>query len=86
MRQRVRAMHRLTPEEADSILAMVATNAIIREPTEASLQAPDPDDQHVWDLLVSLLEAILVTGDATLVRGAPRHASGVLPRIFVESL
>ncbi len=86
LRRRVRASHGLTPEEVDSILAMVATNAIIRGPTKASLRAPDPGDQHVWDLLVSLPEAIVVTGDATLIRGAPRHASVVLPRILVELL
>ena len=79
-------MHGLTPEEVDSILAMVATNAIIREPTKASLRAPDPDDQRVWDLLVSLPEAILFTGDTALIRAAPRDGSVVLLRTCVESL
>ncbi len=85
-RRRVHARPGLTAEEVDSILARLATNAIIRETTEAQVRAPDPDDQHQWNLLASVPEAILVTGDATLIREAPRQASVVLPRTFVESL
>ena len=59
---------------------------IIRETTEAQVRAPDPDDQHQWNLLASVPEAILATGVATLIREAPRQASVVLPRTFVESL
>ena len=86
LRRRVLALHGLTPEEVDSILTMVAANAIIRETTEARGRAPDPYDQHVWNLLAGVPEAILVTGDATLIREAPPQASVVVPRTFVEPL
>ena len=66
LRPRVVARHGLTADEADAILADITVNAVVREPVAAPA-APDPGDQHLWDLLSSEPSAILVTGDHTLL-------------------
>ncbi|MFQ5744310.1 MAG: putative toxin-antitoxin system toxin component, PIN family [Acidobacteriota bacterium] len=86
LRERMRELHGLTAAEIDRILAAIAANAIVREAIEVGFPAPDPNDQHLWDLLASVPQGILVTGETELIRRAPQGASVILPRTFLESL
>ena len=51
--------------------------------SEGVLNAPDPGDQHLGDLLSAVPNAILVTGDLRLVENAPNGASVMSPRSFL---
>jgi uncharacterized protein len=63
------------------ILGAIAANAVIREPASGTTSdAPDPGDQHLWDLIASMPEAVLVTGDRALLEHPPDSASVVAPR------
>lgn len=84
MRDSVRTLHQLTDDQVDRLLTDIALNAIVVEPDESGLVAPDSGDQHVWDLLLAPPSAILVTGDQVLVKEAPSGASVVTPRAYVE--
>jgi len=84
LRDRIRETHGLDNDEIDAILTTIASNAIVREPTIKAGSAPDAGDQHLWDLLASTPDAILVTGDRALIEGAPDGARIVSPREFVD--
>ena len=86
LRDRMRKLHGLSAAEVDTMLVAIAANAIVREATGEKSPAPDPGDQHLWDLLAAVPGAVLVTGDAGLIRNAPIEASVVPPRTFVELL
>ena len=48
--------------------------------------APDPGDQHLWDLMASFSGAVLVTGDRRLIVEAADETSIVPPSGFVEQV
>ena len=50
----------------------------------ASVPAPDPGDQVLWDLLAARSDLVLVTGDKRLVEDAGMRGRVVSPREFVE--
>ena len=83
-RRRIRRRHGLTTDQIDAVLAAIAANAIVREAVASGGTAPDPGDQHLWDLLAGSPDAILVTGDKRLLENAPIHTSVVLPRSFID--
>ncbi len=85
LRDRIREAHGLGSDEIDAILTTIASNAIVREPAINAGSAPDTGDQHLWDLLASTPEAILVTGDRALLEGTSGGARVVSPREFVDS-
>lgn len=66
-RKRIRARHGLTADEIDKIVLALAQHAIVLRPPPARLQAPDLGDQHLWDLLASRGDLVLVSGDARLL-------------------
>lgn len=86
LRDAIRNLHGLSPNQVDVILTEIVTNAIIRDPGVASQTAPDPGDNHLWDLLRHTKNAMLVTGDRKLIDNPPRFASVVSPRSFVQVL
>ena len=53
-------------------------------PAASSDSAPDPGDQHLWDLLLAVPDAILVTGDRLLLENPPEGREVLSPRVFVE--
>ena len=83
-RQRIRQRHGLTADQVDAVLTAIAANAIVRETVATEETAPDPGDQHLWDLLAGAPDAVLVTGDKRLLEHAPIHVSVVLPRSFLD--
>lgn len=84
LRPALRRLHGLNEEDIDRILADLALSGGEREPQPSSEAAPDPQDQHLWDLLACEPEAILVTGDLRLIRQPPSFARVASPGEFAE--
>ena len=84
LREPIRKKHGMGADRVDKMLTEIALNAIVVEPTHAGASPPDPNDQHLWDLLAARPEAILVTGDRKLLQDPPASASVLSPRGFVE--
>ncbi len=83
LRPRIRSFHGLSEDEVDRVVRRLTENGALRAPPPASHGAPDPGDQHLWDLLEYAPESFLVTGDQALIDSPPRHGSVVSPRTFV---
>lgn len=58
--------HGLGPAERETLLIEIAQHAIVLRPIQAH-SAPDPGDQHLWDLLATRADLRLVTGDKLLL-------------------
>jgi len=81
-RPRLRKLHGLTADETETVLVEMAAHAIVL-PTVPATAAPDPGDQHLWDLLAAREELILATGDKRLLQSEmqPRIRT---PRQFLD--
>ena len=77
-------IHGLTDEELDRLLTELVANAMWRESALAD-RAPDSGDDHLWAMLASYPEALLVTGDRLLIDNPPGYASVISPRHFADS-
>ena len=85
LRKKIRTLHALSEHDVDVLLTVLAANAIIREP-EPRTGAPDTKDDHLWSLVQSEPNCVLVTGEHALV-ARPRPRSTVLqPRQFMDLL
>jgi putative PIN family toxin of toxin-antitoxin system len=73
----------ITSEQLEQLVADIASNARI-EPGGIGPTCPDPDDQHLWDLLAVGPEAVLVTGEHALLRSNHYPGRILSPRQFVE--
>ena len=85
LRRKMRALHGLNEREVDILLTTLAANAIVREP-EPRTGAPDAGDDHLWSLVQSEPNRVLVTGDRALAQNPPRMGSVLAPRQFIDSL
>lgn len=83
LRPRLRKLHGLKKEQVDQFLVEVTANAIWCEP-QSTENAPDPSDNHLWDLLRQNNTALLITGDKLLLDNPPPYAAIISPIIFVE--
>jgi len=82
LRPAIAKAHGLTADEVDEILIRLAANAVIREPaTRASGPA---GDVHLFELLVTEPTALLVSGDAKVLRHA--GARGRTPRALLDTV
>lgn len=83
-RGKLRKLHGLADEEIDTLLVALAECASFAAPV-ATEAAPDPGDQHLWELLAACPRALLVTGDKRLFgpHGYAKHV--ISPAAFVES-
>ena len=78
LRPKLTRLHGLGEVEVDRLLTELTANALWREPPDANQpSSPDPGDDHLWALLASEPDAILVTGDGLLLDN-PRVGSGVI--------
>jgi predicted nucleic acid-binding protein len=86
LRPKLRSLHRLSGDEIEAVLVELATNGIWRDPPARAAEpgAPDPGDDHLWDLLRTPERPVLVTGDQLLLENPPAFASVLSPRSFVE--
>lgn len=84
LRPAIASRHGLSVDEVDELLTTVVANALWREPPPAPAAAPDPGDDHLWALLALEPKAVLVTGDAALLQGAPAGSRVVPPGEFID--
>lgn len=87
LRPRLVKLHGLTGEELDRLLTDLVANGVWREPVGEPVStstAPDAGDNHLWALLASYPQALLITGDRLLLEEPPGDASVIPPRQFVE--
>lgn len=82
-RPKLLRLHGLSDEEIDSLLTELVANATWRGPSAPS-RAPDLGDDHIWALLSSDAECLLVTGDRLLVENPPRSDAVISARDFVD--
>ena len=76
--------HGRTSEEVDRLLADLVANAMWRDPVVSDI-APDVGDNHLWALLASHPQGLLVTGDRLLVEKPPSGASVISARHFADT-
>jgi putative PIN family toxin of toxin-antitoxin system len=89
LRSPIRERHGLDEREVDEFLAEIVRNGIVREPpvsAESDSPAPDPKDQHLWDLVGAEAGSALVTGDLALVENPPDGARVLEPREFAAMI
>jgi len=85
-RPKLRPLHGLSEDDIEAVLVELAANGLWRDPERRSADAgaPDPGDDHLWDLLRTPERPVLVTGDQLLLENPPSFASVLSPRSFVE--
>ncbi len=66
-RAKLRKLHGLSVTEVETLVVELAQHAIVLQPV-AAIPAPDPGDQHLWELLAARDDLILVTGDKRLLQ------------------
>ncbi len=81
----IASLHQLTDADIDALLTEMVANSVWRKPV-SDCEAPDPNDDHLWRLLASQSDSILVTGDKLLLSNPlPQHP--IIPsRDFVALL
>ena len=84
-RPALRKAHGLTLDEIDTIMLDLAQHAIVIAPVPAP-PAPDPGDQHLWELLVARKDLLLVTGEKKLQRDRAMGPRILTPAAFVDRL
>ncbi len=75
--------HGLTPDEIDVVLVELAQHGIVLPPVPAP-PAPEPGDQHLWELLAVREDLLLVTGDKRLQEDDRMGHRVVAPATFAE--
>lgn len=75
-RPALRKLHGLSTGEIETLMLTLAAHAIVLVPV-ATQPAPDPGDQHLWELLAAHADTRLVTGDKLLM-GRHAYASRVM--------
>ena len=83
-REKSLKFHRLTPEMLGTAIAAFASASRLINPAIAAIAAPDPKDQHLWDLLLADPAAVVVTGDRLLRENPPPGREVLSPREFVD--
>ncbi len=79
----MRKAHGLSADDLEVILVDLAQHGIVLAPARAS-PAPDPGDQHLWDLLAAREDLVLVTGDKLLQKNRIMRDRIFSPAAFVE--
>jgi len=80
-RPKIQQLHQLSTTEVDKLLTHITQFGIMREPKSAPA-APDPGDNHLWRLLKTHRNSVLVTGDLRLQDNPPDFASVISPNTF----
>lgn len=84
-RPRLAKVHGLSATELDNLLTDLAQRAIVLEPRTGP-PAPEPGDQHLWDLLATRADLMLVTGDNLLIADRSMKGRILTPAAFLSQL
>lgn len=83
-RERIQSLHRRTERETAAILAeLIAAGTMVVPPLTPD-EGPDPNDAHLWRLLRTHGDAVLVTGDKRLIAAAPAWAHVIDARTWLQ--
>lgn len=84
-RPTLRRLHGLTTVETESLVVSLAEHAIVLDPVP-TVPAPDPGDQHLWELLAARTDLCLVTGDKPLLQAETKELRILSPDAFAAGL
>lgn len=84
-RPALRKRHGLNGDHVETLLLGLTRDAIVLEPAPGPA-APDPGDQHLWNLLASHGDLCLVTGDKLLLQHQPAPAPMLTPGEFMQRM
>lgn len=82
-RPALRKAHGLSIAHVETVVVALAEHAIVLTPV-ITHAAPDPGDQHLWELLAARADLRLVTGDRLLLTQSPDSHRVITPQAFVE--
>lgn len=80
-RPALRKLHGLDKSEIETIVATLAEHAAVLDSVPAPA-APDPGDQHLWELLSAREDLCLVTGDKLLLKHHAEPFQIISPAAF----
>ena len=79
-------LHGLKEPEIDQILLEITANAVWRKPRpDMHHTSPDPGDAHLWSLLASEPDSVLITGDRLLLENPRPQNSVISPREWADN-
>lgn len=84
-RSALQKLHGLDADALEAIVANIARHAIVLEPSTASVPAPDPGDQLLWELLAARADLVLVTSDKLLLRDRAMRGRVITPQAFLAA-
>jgi len=85
LRPAIARLHGLSGQDTERMLVEIAANAIWREPlADKTHTVPDAKDAHIWALLASEAQAILVNGDKPLIENPRPGVSAITPATWAE--
>lgn len=82
LRPKLMRLHGLSPDDIDVLLTDLAHLAVFLHPEHGS-PAPDPGDQHLWDLLAERSDLVLVTGDVRLLEDSVMQGRVLPASVFL---
>ena len=82
LRPSISRRHGLTEDQIHIFLEEIAFSGIVHTLEPFSQRAPDPGDDHLWQLLKTQPGSVLVTGDHLLREQPPSFASVLSPSAF----
>ncbi len=87
LRPNIRKHHGMAEKDVDYLLEELVANAAWRVPKSSGADtAPDPGDNHLWALLDSQPDSVLITGDQLLLKKPPLTNPVMTPRVFLDSI
>lgn len=81
LRPAIRERHALEATDVDILIERIVRNGTLRAPAPLDAE-PVPGDGHLFSLLLTVPSAVLVTGDARVIQGAPDWAGVLTPKEF----
>ena len=85
LRPKLVKRHALTEHDIDEFLTSLVHAAVWVEPDHADEVAPDPGDQHLWELLAARSDAVLITGDRLMLDSVQYKNRVVSPAEYVAA-
>jgi len=87
LRPNIQRHHGMVEKDLDCLLEELVANAAWRDPeTSDADTAPDLGDNHLWALLASQPDSVLITGDQLLLKKPPLTNLVMTPRDFIDSV